>query len=146
VEWIDDAGKAVGFTVKSETRRKTHGKLFQIDSLWFKDRQLVAFVEAETRWEMNHIIGHLTCCIDYALQEAVHPFFLLVFLENDADHCSRLHHTWHWLTSLLPPRLQIRCLPLLTRKNDPRDGLHVATITKHEFAHAIQRLLRPAET
>jgi hypothetical protein len=114
VEWIDEAGKTLGFTVKSETRRKTHGKIFQIDSMWFNDHKFVAFVEAETRWEMNHIIGHLTCCIDYALQEKVQPFFILVFLENEAEHCSRLR-------------------------------LHVATITKSEFAYKIKGMFGSAE-
>ena len=71
VKGINNAGTTLGFTVKSEKRQITHGKIFQIDSMWFKDQQLVAFDEAERRWKTNHIIGHLTCCIDYALQEAV---------------------------------------------------------------------------
>ena len=75
VKWINNAGTTLGFTVKSAKRHITHGKIFQIDSMWFKDQQLVAFVEAERRWETNHIIGHLTYCIDYALQEDVQPFF-----------------------------------------------------------------------
>jgi hypothetical protein len=94
---------------------------------------------------MNHIIGHLTCCIDYALQEEVQPFFILVFLENEADHCSRLQNTWEWLTRLLPPLLKIRCLPIFMKKNEQREGLHVATITKSEFAHKIQSMIASAE-
>ncbi len=141
VKWINVAGKTLGFTVKSEKRHITHGKIFQIDSMWFKNRQLVAFVEAERRWETNHIIGHLTCCIDYALQEGVQPFFVLVFLENESDHCNRLHHTWKWLTRLLPPVLKIKCLPIYIKRNETRAGLHSATITQTTFTQQIQELI-----
>jgi len=34
VEWID-AGRTLGFEVKSDKRRKAHGKIFQIDSMWY---------------------------------------------------------------------------------------------------------------
>ena len=144
VDWIDEAGKTLGYVVKSEKRRKTHGKIFQIDSMWFNDQQtLFAFFEAETRWEMNHIIGHLTCCTDYALQENVRPLFILVFLENDADHCIRLRKTWAWLTrpSLLPQVLRIQCLPIYMKSNEKRSGLHVRTITQKAFAQKIDELI-----
>jgi hypothetical protein len=94
-DWIDEAGKMLGYEVKHASRRKTHGKIFQIDSMWFQNQELFAFVEAEKRWEMNHIIGHLTCCADYAFQEQANPFFVLVYLENEANHCKRLRNTWN---------------------------------------------------
>lgn len=71
INWIDEAGRSLGFQVETERRQKTHGKIFQIDSTWFKDSKFVAFVEAERRWDINHIIGHLVCCADFASQERI---------------------------------------------------------------------------
>jgi len=140
VDWIDEAGKTIGFEVKSERRSSAHGKIFQIDSRWYKNQKLFAFLEAERRWEINHIIGHLTCCVDYAVQEKVHPFFVLVYLENEADHCKRLKKTWSWLTRMLPSVLKVRCLPIYTKKGDARVGLHVSQITKKAFSEKIKEL------
>lgn len=142
VDWIDEAGRTLGFEVKSERRSEAHGKIFQIDSMWFKKRELFAFFEAERRWEMNHIIGHLTCCVDYSVQEKAHPFFVLVFLENEADHCKRLIKTWRWLTRLLPPVLKVRCLPIYTKKDDRGIGLHASSITKEDFCRKIKELTK----
>lgn len=142
VDWIDEAGKALGFEVKSERRVETHGKIFQIDSMWFKNRELFAFFEAERRWEMNHIIGHLTCCVDYALQENANPFFVLVFLENEYNHCKRLKETWNWLTRMLTPVLSVKCLPIYIKRGDKRDGLHASTITKEAFCEKIKELTK----
>lgn len=142
MDWIDEAGKTLGFEVKSESRRKAHGKIFQIDSMWYKNHELFAFFEAERRWEMNHIIGHLTCCVDYAIQEKAHPFFVLVYLENEADHCKRFKNAWEWLTRMLPPFLKVRCLPIYTKREDKRDGLHASTITKDAFYKKIKELTK----
>jgi len=140
VNWIDEAGTTLGFEVKSEKRSKVHEKIFQIDSMWFKEKELFAFFEAEIRWEMNHIIGHLTCCVDYAIQEKVKPFFVLVFLENEADHCKRLANTWEWLKRMLPAALKFKCLPIYTKRSEKRSGLHVSTITQQAFCERIMRL------
>jgi len=142
VDWIDEAGKTLGFEVKSERRSRAHGKIFQIDSMWFKNQRLFAFLEAERRCEMNHIIGHLTCCVDYAVQEKAVPFFILVYLENEADHCKRLKKTWSWLIRMLPPVLKIRCLPIYTKKSERRVGLHASTITKEVFCDKIKELTK----
>jgi len=140
VDWIDEAGKSLGFEVKTERRSRAHGKIFQIDSLWYKNQELFAFLEAERRWEINHIIGHLTCCVDYAVQEKTQPFFVLVFLSNEANHCKRLIKTWKWLTRMLPPVLKVRCLPIYTKRDDARVGLHASTITKGAFCEKIKEL------
>ena len=140
MDWIVAAGKTLGFEVKRERKSSAHGKIFQIDSTWFRNRELFAFVEAERRWEINHIIGHLTCCVDYAVQEKVSPFFILIFLENEADHCKRLTNTWAWLTRLLPPTLKVRCVPIYMKRGETRDGLHVSTITKEAFCNKIQEV------
>ncbi len=39
VNWINDAGQSLDFEVKSERRRITHGKIFQMDSMWFKNQR-----------------------------------------------------------------------------------------------------------
>jgi hypothetical protein len=140
--WIDEAGRALGYMVKRESRRKTHGKIFQIDSMWFQNRKLVAFVEAEKRWEMNHIIGHLICCTDYAVQEKAHPFFILVYLENEANHCVRLRNTWQWLTRMIPAALKVKCLPIYMRKNETRQGLHASVLTPEAFRNTIKEIIQ----
>ena len=142
VDWIDEAGKNLGFEVRSERRSKTHGKIFQMDSMWFKNREIFAFFEAERHWEINHIIGHLTCCVDYALQENIHPFFVLVFLENEYDHCIILNESWNWLTRLLPPVLKLKCLPIYIKRGDKRDGLHSSRITEEAFCEKIKELVK----
>lgn len=141
VEWID-AGRTLGFEVKSDKRRKAHGKIFQIDSMWYKNQELFAFFEAETKWEINHIIGHLVCCLDYAVQEKVEPFFILVFLENEAYRCKRLVNTWRWLAGRFPLVLNIRCLPIYMKKNEKRFGLHASTVTMRAFCKKIKELIR----
>ena len=73
MDWIVEAGTQLGFKVLREHRCTTHGKVFQIDSQWHNEQKLYAFVEAERRWEINHIIGHLTCCVDYAVQVNATP-------------------------------------------------------------------------
>jgi len=142
VNWINEAGESLGFEVKSEKRRIAHGKIFQMDSLWFKNQKLFVFLEAERRWEINHIIGHLTCCADYAIQEKIHPFFILVFLENETNHCKRLDETWHWLTRMIPSTLMVKCLPIYTKRDEKRVGLHVSTITKEDFSKTIKELIK----
>ncbi|MCK5626335.1 hypothetical protein KAI11_05715 [Candidatus Bathyarchaeota archaeon] len=141
VNWINEAGKSLGFEVKSERRRKTHGKIFQMDSMWFKNQRLFAFLEAEKRWEINHIIGHLMCCADYATQEKIHPFFILVFLENETNHCKRLDDTWKWLTRMVPSALKIRCLPIYTKRDEKMDRLYASTITKEFFNEKLKELI-----
>jgi hypothetical protein len=141
IEWIATAGQRLGFHVETERRRKTHGKIFQIDTTWFKAGQLTAFVEAEKRWDINHIIGHLACCADFAHHEQITPYFLLVFLENAANHSNRLRNTWTWLQRLVPPSLEVRDLPIYLKKNDPRPGLHASTITMEEFTAELDKLV-----
>ena len=131
----------MGFEVKSERRIRSHGKIFQIDCMWFKNQKLFAFLEAEKRWEANHIIGHLTCCVDYAVQEKAEPFFVLVFLENESDHCIRLIRTWKWLTRMLPPVLKVRCLPIYTKGDNTRVGLQASKITEDAFCTKIKELI-----
>ncbi len=45
MDWIDAAGKALGFEVRRERRSQAHGKIFQIDSMWLKNRELFAFLK-----------------------------------------------------------------------------------------------------
>ncbi len=45
VDWIDEAGKALGFEVKSERRSRAHEKIFQIDSMWYKNQKLFALLK-----------------------------------------------------------------------------------------------------
>lgn len=132
----------LGFEVKKEKRRSAHGKIFQIDSMWFKNHQLFAFLEAEKRWELNHIIGHLICCVDYAVQEKITPFFLLVYLETETNHCKRLLNTWTWLTRMIPPVLEVRCLPICIKKNVHPDAIHASTITKKALCNKILELIK----
>jgi hypothetical protein len=142
VDWIVEAGTQLGFKVLRERRCTTHGKVFQIDSQWHNEQKLYAFVEAERRWEINHIISHLTCCVDYAIQENASPFFILVYLENEHDHCTRLMNTWQWLTRMLPAILKVRCLPLYTGKSETRVGLSASQITIGAFTEAMKELIR----
>ena len=142
VKWINNAGTTLGFTVKSAKRHITHGKIFQIDSMWFKDQQLVAFVEAERRLgnESHHRAPHLLYRLCVARGRST--LLLLVFLENESDHCTRLCHTWKWLTRLLPPVLKTKGLPIYIKRNETRSGLHSATITHTKFTQQIQEMIR----
>lgn len=141
VDWIDEAGRSLGFQVETESRRNAHGKIFQIDSIWFKEGRLVAFVEAEKRWDINHIIGHLVCCADFTSQEQAKPHFILVFLKNAANHSNRLMNVWRWLKRIVPDNLEIRCLPIYIKKGDRRQGLHASTIEEEDFINEIKRIL-----
>jgi len=78
--------------------------------------------------------------VDYAVQDKTQPFFVLVFLSNKAYHCKRLIKTWKWLTRMLPPVLKVRCLPIYTKRDDARVGLHASTITKGAFCEKIKEL------
>lgn len=130
IEWINEAGRNLGFRVESEKRQNTYGKIFQIDSTWFDDSKLVAFVEAERRWDINHIMGHLVCCADFANQEKYKPYFILVFLENASSYSNRLDGAWRWLKRLVPDTLIVRGLLVFIKKGDEREGLHASTVTK----------------
>ena len=141
VEWVGDAGVKLGFQVKTERRSKINGKVFQIDSTWGREGKLIAFVEAERRWEINHIIGHLTCCSVFAEQEKVRPYFVLVFLEKGAGLSKRLESTWRWLKGFLPDSLEVRSLPIHVEKDGKPEGLHASTVTREDFAKEFARLI-----
>jgi len=141
VQWISDAGVQLGFQVQTERRSKTKGKTFQIDSTWSKDGKVAAFVEAEHRWETNHIIGHLTCCSVYAQQENIKPKFILVYLENRGQLSKRLSSTWRWLREFLPDTLEVKALPIHVSKEKDQDGLHASNITKEDFSKELNHLM-----
>jgi hypothetical protein len=141
INWIDEAGRSLGFQVQTERRQKTHGKIFQIDSTWFKDSKLVAFVEAERRWDINHIIGHLVCCADFASQERNKPYFILVFLENASNHSNRLDSVWRWLKRFVPDTLKVRGPPIFIKKEYERVGLHASKVTIKGFTNEIRQLV-----
>ena len=141
VDWIDEAGRSLGFQVETESRQNSHGKIFQIDSIWFKDCELFAFVEAEKRWDINHIIGHMVCCADFASQKQAKPYFILVFLENVENHLNSLRNAWRWLKRMVPDTLEVIGLPIYIKKGDRRQGLHASTVTKRDFINEIGQIL-----
>lgn len=141
VDWIGEAGRSLGFQVETERRQISHGKIFQIDSTWFKGDELVAFVEAERRWDINHLIGHLVCCADFASEEKYRPYFVLVFLENASSHSNRLDRVWRWMKRFVPDTLKVRELPIFIKKEDIREGLHASTVTKKGFTNEIRQLI-----
>ena len=142
VQWISEAGIQLGYQVQTERRSRINGKVFQIDCAWVKNGKVSAFVEAEHRWETNHIIGHLTCCSAYAHHENIKPYFILVYLENGAKLSKRLYNTWKWLQEFLPPSLVVKALPIqISKDNEDQRGLRASRITKDEFAQEFERLM-----
>lgn len=145
VQWISEAGVQLGYQVQTERRSRINGKIFQIDCTWVKNGTLTAFVEAEHRWETNHIIGHLTCCSAYAQHENIKPYFILVYLENGAKLSNRLYGTWRWLQEFLPSTLVVKALPIEISKDiGDQQGILASTITKDEFAQELERVMKTA--